>query len=200
MTQFLVDLVGRLGYAIVFLGVGIESLGIPVPGETALVIGAVAAAQGHLHGWGVFLAGFAGAVVGDNIGYWVGRRWGRRLVTVPGLRLVYTPARMQAADDFFTRRGWLAVFLGRFVALLRIFAGPLAGLHGMHWPTFLVANAAGAALWVGTITLIGLAIGNNLDRALTIVSRTGYAGLAVAILAGAGYVAWRVRHERHADG
>jgi membrane protein DedA with SNARE-associated domain len=193
MTHLLIDLVSRFGYVMVFLGVGIESLGIPVPGETSLVIGAVVAGHGELSPWGVALSGWSGAVIGDNFGYLIGRRWGRRLLTVPVIRRIYDPRRLAFADRFFERRGWLAVFFGRFVAILRIFAGPLAGLHRMPWRVFAVANATGGALWVGAVTLVGLLIGSNLDRALKVVSRAGYVGLGVAIIV---VVALVVRHRR----
>jgi membrane protein DedA with SNARE-associated domain len=193
MTHVLVELVSRFGYVMVFLGVGIESLGIPVPGETSLVIGAVVAGHGELSPWGVALSGWSGAVIGDNFGYLVGRRWGRRILTVPVIRRIYDPRRIAVADRFFERRGWLAVFFGRFVAILRIFAGPLAGLHVMPWRVFAVANATGGALWVSAVTLVGLLIGSNLDRALKVVSRAGYVGLGVAIIV---VVALVVRHIR----
>jgi membrane protein DedA with SNARE-associated domain len=200
VTQFLLDLVSRFGYGIVFAGVGVESMGVPVPGETALVIGAVLAAQGRLAPWGVALAAWAGAVTGDNIGYFVGRRFGDRLVRLPVLRLVYDQRRIAVADRFFARWGVLAVFFGRFVALLRILAGPLAGIHRMPWTHFVVANAAGGAVWVAAITTIGLLIGNNLDRAVSVVSQAGYIGLGAAALLVVGFVAWwhatRARRER----
>jgi membrane protein DedA with SNARE-associated domain len=196
VAAHLVALVSQFGYLAIFLGVGIESLGVPVPGETSLVIGAAVAGQGHLSPWGVGLAGMAGAVLGDNTGYWIGRRWGQRLFTVPGIRRLYSPERFATAETFFERRGWLAVFLGRFVALLRIFAGPLAGIHRMPWPRFLIANAAGAALWVGAVTAVGLVVGSNLDRAIRIVSRVGYAGLAVVALIVLAIVVRRVRRGR----
>lgn len=135
MTHFLLRLVSDYGYVIVFFGVGIESMGVPVPGETALVIGAFSAGQGHLAAWGVALAGWGGAVVGDNAGYWIGRRWGKRLLTVRLIRRLYEPRRVASAERFFERRGWLAVFFARFVAILRILAGPLAGMHHMPWRT-----------------------------------------------------------------
>src|SRR2546423_1654030 len=115
----------------VVLAVGVESMGVPVPGETALVIAAVAAAQGHLSPVGVALAATAGAIVGDNIGYWIGRRYGFRLTRARGLRRLYAGERLARAEAFFARRGWVAVFFGRFIAFLRIFAGPLAGIHHM---------------------------------------------------------------------
>jgi membrane protein DedA with SNARE-associated domain len=173
-----------------------ESLGVPVPGETSLVIGAVVAAQGHLAPWGVALAGFGGAVVGDNTGYWVGRRWGPRLLTVRGIRRLYSPERRARAESLFERRGWIAVFFGRFVALLRIFAGPLAGSHRMPWPRFLVANASGGAVWVAAVTTVGLLLGSNLGRAIRLVSRAGYAGLAIAVILAAGFGIRYLRRRR----
>jgi membrane protein DedA with SNARE-associated domain len=180
VTHALLSLVETLGYAVVFLGVGIESLGIPVPGETVLVVGAALAGQGHLEAWGVGLAAWAGAVIGDNIGYWIGRRYGRRLSGAPVLRHIYTERRIRAADRFFERWGWLAVFFGRFVALLRIFAGPLAGMHGTPWRAFLAANAAGGLVWVAVMTTIGVLLGANLDHAVHLVEQLGSGGLAVA--------------------
>ena len=196
MTHLLVNLVSQFGYLMVFVGVGIESLGIPVPGETSLVIGAAVAAQGRLEPWGVALAGFAGAVIGDNTGYWVGRRWGQRLFTARGIRRFYSPERRARAESLFERRGWIAVFFGRFVALLRIFAGPLAGSHRMPWPRFLLANAAGGAVWVAAVTTVGLLLGSNLGRAIRLVSRAGYAGLGVAVILGGGFVVWNFRRRR----
>jgi membrane protein DedA with SNARE-associated domain len=183
--------------------VGIESLGIPVPGETALLVGVFLATQGRLSVVLVALFAWIGAVGGDNIGYQIGRHWGTRLVRVPAIRRLYTPQRLERAEAFFERRGWLAVFGGRFVALLRIFAGPLAGMHRMPWPGFFVANAAGGACWVGAIVVVGVLIGNNLDRAISFVGRAGYIGLAGAVVVVGAYVAfrvWRARRDRPRKG
>ena len=174
-------------------GVGIESMGIPVPGETVLLIGVVVASQGHLALAGVVLAGWVGAVVGDNLGYLVGRRWGQRLMTAPGLSRLYRPERIAAAERLMERFGFLAVFGGRFVALLRIFAGPLAGMHGMRWRTFVAANALGAGLWVGAVAAVGTLLGDNLSAATRFLSRSGYIGLAVAATAVAALVVWHRR-------
>ena len=194
LAEQIVTQVGIFAYLIVFLGVGIESMGVPVPGETVLVIGAAIAGQGRLSVAGVAACGLAGAVTGDNIGYWVGRRWGRRLTTWPGVRRIYDERRLAVADRFFARRGWLAVFFGRFVALLRIFAGPLAGMHHMSWPHFFAANAAGGVIWVAAVTTVGVLVGSNLGRAVSIVSRAGYGGLALALVIGALLL---VRHRLH---
>lgn len=182
MTQAFVDLVAQYGYGLVFAAVGVESMGVPVPGETALVIAAVAAGQGHLSAVGVAVAGAGGAIVGDNFGYLIGRRYGVRLVRVRGFRVFYTEERLQQAERFFARHGWTAVFFGRFVAFLRIFAGPLAGTHRMPWRRFLIANALGAILWASVVTAVGLAVGKNLDRALGIVRGSGFVGLALVVV------------------
>ncbi|HUY60935.1 MAG TPA: DedA family protein [Candidatus Dormibacteraeota bacterium] len=191
---------GPAGYLLPFLGVGIESLGIPVPGETSLVIAAVLAAQGELSPVGVAVAGFLGAVLGDNAGYWIGRRWGTRLAALPAVGRLYTPARLQQAERFFARGGGFAsVFFARFVAVLRILGGPLAGMHQMPWPRFLLANALGAAVWVGVIVTIGLLVGHNLHRAVALVSQLGVWGLVLAAIAIAGAsLVWWWRHHRSA--
>jgi membrane protein DedA with SNARE-associated domain len=187
---------GAAAYVLVLLGVGIESLGVPVPGELTLLVGVVVAGQGRLSVPLVALFAWIGAVVGDNLGYLVGRRWGRQLAAVPVLRKLYTPERMARADRFFERLGWLAVFAGRFVALLRIFAGPLAGMHRMPWRRFVLANATGGALWIAAIVLVGLVIAHNLDQAVTLVGRAGYVGLAAALLAVVALITIRIRRRR----
>jgi membrane protein DedA with SNARE-associated domain len=190
----LVDHVGVLAYVIVLLGVGIESMGVPVPGETVLIAGALLAARGNLDPALVAACACFGAVAGDNIGYLVGRRWGQRLARVPGVRRIYDERRIAVAQAFFQRWGVLAVFLGRFVALLRIFAGPLAGMNGMPWPRFFVANLLGGALWVGAVMAAVLLVG---DRAVTLVTRSGYIGLGVVVVLGAGAWWWHRRRRRH---
>ncbi len=201
IQRFFLDLSNHLGgfaYLIVFLGVGIESLGIPVPGETALLVGVFLATQGRLSVVVVGLVAWVGAVIGDNLGYAIGHRWGTRLVHLPAVRRFYSPERLERAEALFQRRGWLAVFAGRFVALLRILAGPLAGMHRMPWPGFFVANATGGALWVAVICVVGVLIGNNLDRAISLVGRLGYIGLGMAVLVVLGYVGLRLRRRSSA--
>ena len=194
----LVDHVGAFAYLIVLLGVGIESMGVPVPGETVLIAGALLAGRpdSPLDPATLAACACAGAVTGDNAGYWIGRRWGHRLVRVPGVRHLYDERRLALAETFFRRYGMLAVFLGRFVALLRIFAGPLAGMNGMRWPRFFAANIAGGALWVGAVVTVVLLVG---DRAVKLVTRSGYVGLGAAVLLGVAAYVWhrrRMRRER----
>ena len=194
----LVDHVGAFAYLIVLLGVGIESMGVPVPGETVLIAGALLAGRpdSPLDPATLAACACAGAVTGDNAGYWIGRRWGHRLARVPGVRHLYDERRLALAETFFRRYGVLAVFLGRFVALLRIFAGPLAGMNGMRWPRFFAANIAGGALWVGAVVTVVLLVG---DRAVKLVTRSGYVGLGAAVLLGVAAYVWhrrRMRRER----
>ena len=189
----LLSVPAQIGYAALAGFVVAESAGVPVPGETALLIGVVVAAQGHLSIAGVVLAGWVGAVAGDNGGYWIGRRWGHRFMAAPGLRRIYRPERVEAAERLMARYGFQAVFLGRFVALLRIFAGPLAGMHRLPWGRFVIANAVGAALWVGAVAAVGVLIGNNLHRATQLLARSGYAGLAIVAVLGAAALVWHHR-------
>jgi membrane protein DedA with SNARE-associated domain len=191
LTQTLLDLAARFGYVVIFFGVGIESMGVPVPGETTLLVGAVLAGHGQLSPYLVGVVGWAGAVIGDNAGYLIGRRFGDRLVSLPGIRRLYRRQHMEAAERFFERRGWLAVFFGRFIAVLRIFAGPLAGIHHMPWPVFVVANAAGAAVWVAVVLTVGLVVGKNIERASGLLTGSGLVGLVAVILMGISIVAWR---------
>ena len=187
-----------IGLPLVFFGVGIESMGVPIPGETVLVIAAVVAGRGTLVPWQVALCAWGGAVIGDNIGYALGRHYGERFWTLPGIRHFHHPKRVAQAESFFTRRrGWVVVFLARFVAILRIFAGPIAGISRMHWRSFLLANALGGACWVAAVMAVGLLVGSNLNRAVKIVESAGYAGLAVVVLIVLGAAAlWFFRERR----
>ena len=174
---------------------GAEAIGIPLPGETALLVGVVAASTGHLSLVGVMAAAWCSATLGGGLGYGVGRRWGTQIMVVPGLRRVYRPERIEAAEELFERFGVQAVFAGRFFPLLRIFAGPLAGMHRLPWRRYLVANATGAAVWVAAISVVGVLIGNNVGRAVVVVQRSGYIAFAVAVLV---VVAIVVHHRRNA--
>jgi membrane protein DedA with SNARE-associated domain len=175
MTDQLLDLVERYGYGAVFLGVAGESAGVPLPGETVLVLAAVAAGRGHLSTWTVAAVAWVAAVAGDNVGYMIGRHYGRVL-------FAHAPRRSaERADRLFGRWGSQAVFLGRFVAVLRMFAGPLAGASRMAWPRFFAANALGAAVWVAAVTSVGEALSARADHATATVRGAGIVGLAIAI-------------------
>jgi membrane protein DedA with SNARE-associated domain len=169
-------------YAVVGLVIGIESMGIPLPGEFALVGASLLATTGLTSPWLVGLAASIGAIVGDSIGYAVGRRGGRAVLEKFGRRFPrhFGPAHLAHAERIFQRHGVWAVFFGRFIALLRILAGPLAGALGVPYPRFLLANAAGGVVWAyGTAFAIFYA-GQAAERWL---KQFSWLALVVALLA-----------------
>jgi membrane protein DedA with SNARE-associated domain len=185
LMSFLTGLPAPAVYGTVAALVGVESIGIPVPGETALITGALigsppAATVSLL---GVFLAAWLGAVAGDNIGYVVGRRHGAKLFARLGKRFPrqFSPAHLRYAEHLFDRYGTAAVFGGRFVALLRILAGPLAGSLHLPYARFLLANAAGAAVWAGAITALAGLLG---AAAHTWIAGAGWALLLGCLVLG----------------
>jgi membrane protein DedA with SNARE-associated domain len=155
-------------YVLVALVVGLESMGIPLPGEVILVSAALLSARHGLNLSPVWVAvsASAGAIVGDSIGYLAGRRWGERMFDVLGLRFPRqaSPDHLAYAEHVFTRYGVLAVFFGRFVALLRIFAGPLAGALRMPYPRFLAANALGGLIWACGTTAAVYTVGTRAEQ------------------------------------
>lgn len=154
-TASAVALLKQWGYGLVFLAMLLENAGLPLPGETITLLGGYAAGSGELHGLGVVAAAFAGAVLGDNIGYWVGRRLGWGLLLRVGRLLRQSPEQLDAWRTGFLRHAGKSVFLGRFVAVLRVLAGPMAGAVAMPYRHFLLCNAAGALVW--SSTMVGLA-------------------------------------------
>ena len=191
-------LLSTWGYLAVFLAVAIESSGIPVPGETMLVTGAIYAGTGHLWIAGVVVAAALGAVIGDNLGYAAGRYGGRRLVERYGKLVRIRPHHVQRAERFFDRYGDRTVFFGRFVAVLRAWAAFLAGTNRMHWPKFLIFNAAGGIAWSLLYGLLGYELGNNLPLLHRVERLLGIGGLALAAVVGLVLVIlWR-RRQVHA--
>jgi membrane protein DedA with SNARE-associated domain len=172
-------------YAIVGMVVGLESLGIPLPGEIVLVSAALLASRHELdvNPVGVGAAAVTGAIVGDSIGYAIGRRFGMHLFDRLGTRFPkhFGPGPIAFAERLFHRWGVWAVFFGRFIALLRILAGPLAGALKMRYRRFLPANAAGGLCWAGGTTALVYYLGVAAERWL---SRFSWIGLAVALACG----------------
>lgn len=164
--QAFADIYAVHGYWVLFVGVMLENAGIPLPGEMALLAAAVLASPeggSRLHLWSVIASATAGAVIGDNLGYWVGREWARARIAAGRRFLFLTPRRVQLAERYFDKYGAVTVFFGRFVALLRIVAGPAAGVAGMPWWRFFLANAAGAAFWATAIGVLGYYLGGAWD-------------------------------------
>jgi membrane protein DedA with SNARE-associated domain len=174
-------------YVVVGVVIGLESLGIPLPGEIALVSAALLSSHHALDisPVGVASAAIAGAIIGDTIGYSIGRRFGMTLFEKLGRRFPrhFGTGHVALAKDVFTRWGVWAVFFGRFVALLRIFAGPLAGALGMRYAHFLAANASGAVVWAGGTTAVVYYLGIAAEKWL---ARFSWVALVVAIVIGVG--------------
>jgi membrane protein DedA with SNARE-associated domain len=145
------DVLGRSGYLVIFAAMLLENAGLPLPGETVTLLGGYAAGSGQLNILGVMGAAAGGAVLGDNIGYWVGRRLGWGLILKVGRWLGQSPAQLEKLRDQFLRHAGKSVLLGRFVAVLRVVAGPMAGAVGMPYPKFLLCNVVGATLWATTM-------------------------------------------------
>jgi len=165
--------------------VGVESLGVPLPGEIVLVSAALMSSHHDLavNPIGVGIAAIIGAVIGDTIGYTIGRRFGMPLFDRLGRRFPkhFGPGHVMLAEKLFNRWGVRAVFFGRFIALLRIFAGPLAGALKMHYPRFLAANVSGAICWAGGTTALVYYAGMAAERWL---ERFSWIALVVALLCG----------------
>jgi membrane protein DedA with SNARE-associated domain len=157
--------IAHYGYLAVFCFVAIESLGIPLPGETALVTAGIYAGSTHkLSPWLIWLVASAAAIIGDNIGYLIGDKGGYRLVRRYGPKVHIDEAKLKVGRYAFDRHGGKVVFFGRFVSVLRTYAAFLAGTNKMRWPHFFVANAAGGILWAAIYTFGAYFAGNTLRR------------------------------------
>jgi membrane protein DedA with SNARE-associated domain len=158
LTQF-EPFIQQYGLAGLFVDVFLESMGLPVPGETLLIIASTLAGLGKLNIFAVAVTAFAAAVAGDNVGYLVGRTLGRPLVVRYGERIGITQERLDRVERIIQKRGPIIVAAARFFVLLRQLNGIAAATAGMHWLRFLIANAVGAALWVGFWTVIAYKFG-----------------------------------------
>jgi membrane protein DedA with SNARE-associated domain len=188
-------LVTTAGYPLLFLLVMSESSGVPVPGETALIAGAALASNGKLSIELVIPLAAAGAIVGDNIGYLIGRKGGRWVLERPGPFLRQRTQVLEVGQPFFERHGPKAVFLGRFVLGLRVWASWLAGATRMPWRSFLLWNALGGIAWATAIGLIAYLLGRSAGGAIEAFGLYGLAAVAIVIVSG--FVAHR-RHRRRA--
>ena len=181
------------GYLVVFLLVMIESIGVPVPGETALIGAALYAGSTHkLEIWGVIGVAIAGAIIGDNIGFSIGRYGGAKLLLRHGHKIRLHEGRLKIGIWLFRRHGGKVVFWGRFVSILRTYAAFLAGTNQMAWPRFLVFNAAGAVVWATAFGLAYYVFGTALQKLSTTIDLTlGIAGVVVLVA----FLVWSRRKE-----
>jgi membrane protein DedA with SNARE-associated domain len=176
-------LLSTYGYLAVFLFVGIESTGIPFPGETMLLTAAAYAGTGHLSIPLVIGAAILGAVLGDNLGYTVGRLGGRRVALRYGHYVRLDESKLDRAERFFQRHGDKTVFFGRFVAVLRAWAAFLAGVNSMPWGKFFFFNAAGGICWATIYGTLAFYFGKNLPLLEGIIRDVGFAGLGLLVVA-----------------
>lgn len=188
MMLALIKLSAHLGYPILFGLVGAESLGVPVPGETALITAGVLANHGEFHIVAVIVVAAVAAIVGDNIGYLIGRTGGRKLLERPGFMENHRRQLLEKGGPFFDKHGPKAVFLGRWVSGLRIAAAWLAGINRMPWPVFLFWNVLGGIAWAASVGLLAFYLGPTAER---IFKTVGFVGVGVAVLALAGFFLWR---------
>ena len=184
LDSTLIDAISTYGAWLVGAAIAVESMGIPVPGETMLISAAVySGASGKLSITHIVLAAIVGAIAGDNAGFWIGRMVGVRWVMRHQSTWPLTPQRLKVGQYLFLRHGGKVVFFGRFVAILRALAAFLAGLNGMEWRRFLLFNLLGAIVWAGGYGIAAYAFGEQLTNALH------KAGVALAFVGAAVVIA-----------
>src|SRR5580693_4468568 len=183
MTRWIFAAFERYGYTVVPVGIYLESLGIPMPGEAVLLIAGFFARQGSLAIGKVIALAAAAAILGDHTGYWIGRRGGRRLLERHGRLVGLTSERLASIGGFFQRHGAKTVLFARFVSGLRLFAPLFAGVSGVPWPRFALFEAVGAVAWAVVISLLGFSFGQSWQL---VEHWLGRAGLAAALLVGTG--------------
>jgi membrane-associated protein len=186
----IIDLPANVGYAAVFALVAVETMGIPVPGETALIGAALLAHDGQMDIAVLVALAAAAAILGDNVGFAIGRKGGRQLFSRPGPFHRHRLAVLAHGEPFFARHGPKAVFLGRWVSGLRIASAWLAGMNKMAWPTFLFWNALGGIAWALSIGLGVYFLGHVAEQ---VISTAGPAAAVLAVLALGAFLVWRHR-------
>ena len=190
MIAALIDIPPNVGYSVVFALIAIETMGIPVPGETALVAAALLANRGGMDIGTLIVVAAAAAILGDNVGFAIGRRYGRGLFLIRGPMLEHRTKALELGEPFFQRHGPKAVFLGRWVAGLRIASAWLAGMNMMPWPKFLFWNALGGICWAVSIVFAVYFAGAAAEHAIDIVGPVALGAVALALV---GYLLYRRR-------
>jgi membrane-associated protein len=186
----LINVPPNVGYPIVFGLIAIETMGIPVPGETALIAAALLAHDGQLDIVPLIVIASLAAIIGDNIGFAIGRKGGRRAFAAPGPLHEHRLKVLEHGEPFFAKHGPKAVFLGRWVSGLRIASAWLAGINNMRWPTFLFWNALGGIAWATSIALGVYLLGDVAERIITTAGPVAL-GLSLALIVAV--IVWRRR-------
>lgn len=185
------DLAQLYGYWVIFIGIALENTGIPLPGETITLVGGFLAGSGDLSYWGVLVSAISGAVLGDNCGYWLGKWGGWPLLVRVGGWFRISEAQLRVARQQFSLNAGRAVFFGRFVALLRIFAGPMAGIAQMPYRQFLLCNLGGATVWAVLMVTLAFFVGRLIPLAQLVgwVTQFGIVAL-VAVVGAIAFTLW----------
>src|SRR5215204_1554548 len=187
----ILSLIEHYGYLVILFGVMLESTGVPLPGETILLAAGVLVQRGHLDLGYTIAFGITGAVLGDQIGYWVGREGGRPFVLKWGRYVFITQQRLGHAEASFERHGGKAVFLARFFSGLRIFGALVAGISRMRWATFITYNALGGTVWATAVVLLGYFLGSSLALVERWLGRATLVFVLVLAVAVGFYLAYR---------
>ncbi len=198
LSPDVMQMIGQYGYVGVALAVAVESVGIPFPGETTLLAAAIYAGSTHHLNIALVIASAAlGAILGDNIGFWIGREFGYRFLLRHGGYVRLTEPRIKLGQFLFLRHGGKVVFFGRFVTVLRALAAFLAGANRMTWPRFLVFNVAGGVIWASAYGAGAYLLGEQVHHVLG-PAGVGLFAAAVALMVG-GFVFLRC-HEKRLQG
>jgi membrane-associated protein len=186
----LIEIPANVGYVAVFALIAVETMGIPVPAETALIAAALLAHDHQMDVATLTVIAATAAILGDNVGFAIGRRYGRRLFLAKGPLVAHRAKVLEHGEPFFAKHGPKAVFLGRWVAGLRIASAWLAGMNNMAWPTFLFWNALGGICWAVSVVLSVYFLGQVAENAIDVV---GPAAAATVALGLAGFLLYRRR-------
>ena len=190
------ELIGHWGYIAIFVVVVLGNVGLPLPEETVLAVAGYLVWRGDLDLVAVLVVGVVSAVAGDNLGYWLGRRFGRTAVPRYARWVLGHPERLQSMEAFIERRGPFAVFVARFIPGIRFMAGPLAGGLGLRFLPFLAANVLGALVYVPVAVaggyVVGYGLGEYVERARRVAGQVEYLVLLVALMSAVGLIVWRV--------
>jgi membrane protein DedA with SNARE-associated domain len=184
--------VSHVGLPLLFALIAVESMGVPLPGETALFAAAILASDGKFPIEAVIGVAAAGAILGDNVGYLIGRKAGRRLLEAPGPFERHRRAVIAYGQPFFDKHGPKAVFLGRFVSGLRITAAWLAGVNRMRWRDFLFWNATGGVVWASAAGILAYSFGHAAEQAIKTAGLVGLVGAVLLAIA-----VWAIVRRRH---
>ena len=178
------EIARHYGYWAIFFGIAIENTGIPLPGETITIVGGFLSGSGELKYWAVLASAIAGAVLGDSFGYWIGKTKGWQFLLAVSKVFRLEEEKLAAAKDKYAQNAALAVFFGRFITVLRIFAGPLAGITQMPYQKFLLYNIGGATVWATIIVSLSFFLGKvvALEQIIDWVAEAGILALLIVAL------------------